>query len=115
MGVDFIQKRQDACKKHVDRNRERLSTSDLLTATPDEKPRLYKARAIGGYKCIGGEELIVEKHGESYFGCVENRKVVKFESLPAEAVVAIEQSSEIACGRIEIINPISQTLEVSVS
>lgn len=114
MGSEFLKKRNKGFEKHIDRKRARLATGDLLTQTPNNRPRRVIAKMTCGSGLARGDKLIIEKRGNILTGCRGNSIVVEVEKASPVISKAVSASSGIATGIVEKVNVISKTVEVSI-
>lgn len=114
MGADFISKRNKSYKKHIDRKRVALATSDLLTQTPNNKPRRVSAKLKQGVNLSIGDEMIIQKYDQVWVCRCGNKIVAEIKKLPSTIASAISESCGIAVGVVEKIREMSDEVEVSV-
>lgn len=114
MGAEFLKKRNQGFEKHIDRKRAWLARGDLLTQTPNDKPRRVIAKMKRGSGLAKGDKLIIEKRGDILTGCRGNSVVAEVENASPVISEAVSASSGIAMGTVEKVNAISKTVEVSI-
>ena len=114
MGADFLEKRNHAYEKHIDRKRVQLATVDLLTQTPNEKPRCVVVKLKPGCDLAKGDKLIIEKRGDMLTGSRGNSVVAEVMKATPVISEAVSASSGVATGTVEKVNPISGTAELSI-
>jgi len=112
MGLDFIRLTAPTHRKSWDRSKIELATPDLLTRHPECKTRSVIAVIDQGYElpkdtkvavCVRDKQLIVVR---------ENTVVGRVAEPPPDIYKAIDNSGEVALGRIAKVNHLSGTVDV---
>ena len=114
MGLDFISKAAKSFHKGLDRSRIELGTPHLFTQRLDCEPRAYAARIRANARLSRGEDLCVRLQGGSVVAQRGMDIVAEFDAPPSELVDALKDSYGEACGTVQEVYEIADTVEISV-
>jgi hypothetical protein len=114
MGVDFIRRAAKSFHKGLDRSRIDLGTPDLFTRQPNCESRAYAATIRGDRRLSPGEDLSVRFHDGKIVAQKGMDVVADFNAPPAELVEALKESYGEACGTVQEVYEIADTVEITV-
>lgn len=114
MGVDFIERATPTFAKSWDRARVRLGTAELFTRLPECAARTAAAVIMDGARLATGEHLTVERDGDGLIALRGHSIVARFLDPPEELVLAVENSTGIAKGTVELVHEMAAIAEVSL-
>lgn len=114
MGSEFLKKTRATHVKSIDMGRVQLGTPDLFTQTPEDQPRCAVAAINGAAKLNPGETLIVEPKGTELIASRGNTEVARIKSPPADVMRAICSKGGVAKGKVQKINKLSKTVDISL-
>lgn len=115
MGAEFLERTRKSYRKHVDRKRVDLSTPDLLTCEPRNKPRSVVFKMSEGTNFASGDTLIVEPFKDIVVARRDVGEVARASNATPSLAKTIEKGGGAALGTVRKINPLSRTIEVELS
>lgn len=114
MGAEEMKKRRKSHDKHIDLQRIALATPTLLTLTPEDQPRSCLATIQGSEAVEVGDRFIIEAAEGGMLGLRGNAVVLIFSDPPADILAAVCSGAGVAMGKVQRINGLSRTVEVSI-
>ena len=114
MGLDFIKKAAPSFSKGMDRNRVELATPKVFTQQPACAPRAYSVRLLGDDDLSVGEAVGVTLRDDKVLMLRGLSVVGVFRDPPESVLHALRESFCEACGRIQELQSLSRTAEVTI-
>lgn len=115
MGIDFIRRIAPSFKKAWDRRRVELCTPDLFTRPVIEGSRTAIAQMIGKKRLITGQDVIIDSTSSDLICRIGIETVARFSEPSTTLRAATAEAAGVAIGRVEAVNEISGTVEISFS
>lgn len=113
MGVDFLNRMKKSYHRSLDRRAVALRTPTLLDADVTCVNRTARGKIRNNAKLCEGESVMIREIEGKFVAQRGHEPVVELEKPPADYTDRIRRGGGIAEGTVTVINPISQTAEVS--
>ncbi len=113
MGVDFLNRIKKSYHRALDRRAVALRTPTMLDADVTCVNRTARGTIKNAAKLCEGEQVIIREIEGKFVAQRGHEVVVELENPPADYTDRILRAGGIAEGAVTVVNPISQTAEVS--
>jgi hypothetical protein len=114
MGSDFLERIQHSFTKALDRARVDLATATLLTKAIACAARTAVAEIADGEYLWVGEKVTIEIREQELVARRGTTEVARFKTPPLDILEAVEKSSGIALGTVEVVHEIAGVAEISL-
>lgn len=115
MGLDFIREAAKTFKKSWNRRGSEIAIRDLFTKDVECQTRSVIADIDERCEVTAGEEVILQQAGGQLQVWRETRCLGVVTSLPSDLAETILASGGVALGRIDRVNELSSTVDITVS
>lgn len=113
MGVDFLNRMKKTFHRTLDQRLVTLRTPTMLDADVACIHRSARGNIKNSASLSEGERLMIRESGGKFVALRGNETVIEFQNPPADFADRIQRGGGIGMGQVTVINPISQTAEVS--
>jgi hypothetical protein len=114
MGSDFLERIKHSFKKTLDRARVDLATATLFTQSTS-CPARTAAFEIADGECLGiGEQVTVEIDKQQLVARRGTIEVARCKTPPPDLFQAVEKSSGVALGSVEVAHELAGVAEISL-
>jgi hypothetical protein len=114
MGSDFLERIRHSFKKTLDRARVDLATATLLTKTTSCAARTAVFEIADAEYLRIGEQVTVEIDKQQLIARRGTIEVARCKTPPPDLYEAVEKSSGIALGSVEVVHELADVAEISL-
>lgn len=115
MGADFKEKTRKSFEKCWDNAAVRANTPDLFSKAADRAPTRFEAEKLGGAAVGVGDSVCVRMENGKLVGRRELAPVLTIDAPSPALVQSIIDACNVARADVVAVDPISGTLEVTIS